>query len=67
MAEEKYIDLVNEIVGYSGTVILLLREIVVSLEEKREIHWFTEDRADAMLRSLEEEVLKLLGVLAQGR
>jgi hypothetical protein len=67
MSEERYPELVHEIVGYAGTVILLLREIGSSVKEKRTIHWVTADSADAMLQRLEEEMIRMIGILTQGR
>jgi hypothetical protein len=67
MVEERYPELVHEIVGYTATVIFLSREIEARLKEKRAIHRVTADSADAMLQCLEEEMIKTLGILAQGR
>jgi hypothetical protein len=67
MAEERYPELVHEIVGYTGTVIFLLREIEARLKEKMTLAWNTADSAKAMLQCLEEEMIKTLGILAQGR
>jgi hypothetical protein len=37
------------------------------LKEKRTLAWYTMDSADAMLQSLEEEMIRVLEILAQGR
>jgi hypothetical protein len=63
MTEERYPELVYGI----GTVILVLREIESSLKEKRTLAWAMTDSADAMLQSLEEEMIRRLGILSQGR
>jgi hypothetical protein len=67
MAEERYCELVHEIMGYTGTVIFLLREIEARLKEKRTLAWEEMDGADRMLQCLEEEMVATLGFLAQGR
>jgi hypothetical protein len=64
MSQERYSELIHEIVGYTGTVILPLRELESSLKEKRTIAWPTADSADAMLQSLEEQMIVMLGILS---
>jgi hypothetical protein len=65
MAKERYPELVHEIVGSTGTVIFLLREIEARLKQKRTLACNEADSADAMLQCLEEEMIKTLGILAQ--
>jgi hypothetical protein len=67
MAEERYVELVNEIVEQSMVMVVWLQGLRDRLIEKREIYWFTDNRADIWLRSLEGEMLRMLGTLAQGR
>jgi hypothetical protein len=67
MTEERYVELVDEIVEQSMVMVIWSQGIWDHLIEKREIYWFTEDRSDIWLRSLEAEMLRTLGTLAQGR
>jgi hypothetical protein len=51
----------------SIVMVIRLQGIQARMIEKREIYWITEHRADIWLRSLEGEMLRTLGTLAQGR
>jgi hypothetical protein len=54
MAEERYPDLVHEIV----------REIEARLKERRTLAWEEKNSADVMLQCLEEGMIKTLGIIA---
>jgi hypothetical protein len=69
MAEERYFEITQEVIGYSGTVVHLLRVIEECLKERAALvapmTWITEDAMSRMLQGLKEAMERTLVILRE--